>query len=308
MPTELYIYMISILIPVYEYDVRPLILVLHGQCTALGVPFEIICMDDASTQPYRDMLLELQNLEGIKVEFLTKNIGRASIRNKLVERANYQHLLFLDADGMPETPDFISRYLTLKHKADIICGGRSYAPDPPQDEDLILHWHYGREREVSTVHARQMAGWEGFQTNNFLVNKHVFEQVTFEESIKTYGHEDTLFGLECKRVGFNIYHIDNPAIHLGLESRKQFLSKMETAILNLIKLRQAGFPLETKLSRKSEEVSNSFLFPITYFTLKSMRFLFHANNRLKKPFLTLLDIYKLYLYLTHFKTDQNATK
>lgn len=298
--------MISILIPVYEYDVRPLVYNLHAQCESLGILFEIICIDDASSQIVQKNLLEIQNLKGLKIELLTQNIGRSCIRNKLVEYANFPHLLFLDADGMPEDQHFINRYLSNISKADIICGGRSYSSEPPMDKDLFLHWYYGSKREVLTAEIRQKAGWNGFQTNNFLINKEVFQKVKFEESIKTYGHEDTLFGLECQKSGFEIFHIDNPAIHLGLESKEIFILKMKTAILNLILLKQKGLPVESKLSKKSDQLSNSFFFPLIYFVLNSIRFMYYANNRLKKPFLTVLDVYKLYLYLTYIRKGQNS--
>lgn len=298
--------MISILIPVFEYDVRPLVYALHAQCKSLGILFEIICIDDASSQLFQNKLLELGNLEGLKIELLNQNIGRASIRNKLVEYANFPHLLFLDSDVMPNDEKFIYRYLSYINEAEIICGGRSYSPEPPMDMDLFLHWYYGSEREVSKARIRQKAGWDGFQTNNFLISKQVFQKVRFEESIKTYGHEDTLFGLECQQAGYKICHIDNPAIHLGLEPREKFILKLHTAIINLISLKQKGLPIETKLSRKSDEISNSFFFPFIYFILHSIRFIYFANNRLKKPFLTLLDVFKLYLYLTHIKANQKS--
>ena len=41
--------MLSILIPIYNYNVYPLVLELHEQCMTLGISFEILCQDDGST-------------------------------------------------------------------------------------------------------------------------------------------------------------------------------------------------------------------------------------------------------------------
>jgi len=285
-----------------------MVITLHDQCCALGISFEVICIDDASSQRCKDQLMELQHKDSVKIELLNQNIGRSKIRNLLVKMSSFETLLFLDADGMVEDGDFISAYWEVKDTADIICGGRSYSAQPPKDGDLLLHWYYGTKREVSSAAHRQKYPWQGFQTNNFLVNKRVFEKVNFEESIKTYGHEDTLFGIECKRAGFTIAHIDNPAMHVGLETREQFISKMKEAVKNLYQLRSKGFPIETRLSIKSEAVGQMFICPVIYFLLKSCRCIFSANNRLKKPFLTLIDIQKMYIYLTYLRTDELKRK
>ena len=40
--------MLSILIPIYNYNAYPLVLELHKQCLECEIEFEIICQDDAS--------------------------------------------------------------------------------------------------------------------------------------------------------------------------------------------------------------------------------------------------------------------
>ena len=45
--------MISILIPVYNYDVTELVAELHRQCMDLGMPFEILCYDDGSQSDFK---------------------------------------------------------------------------------------------------------------------------------------------------------------------------------------------------------------------------------------------------------------
>jgi hypothetical protein len=47
----------------------------------------------------------------------------------------------------------------------------------------------------------------------------------FSEDLKTYGHEDTLLGYDLFRNGIEIFHIDNPVEHTGLEDSSVLLRK-----------------------------------------------------------------------------------
>jgi hypothetical protein len=48
-----------------------------------------------------------------------------------------------------------------------------------------------------------------------------------------YGHEDTLFGYDLKKNNIEVLHIDNPLVHIGLESNSLFLTKTRESIRNL---------------------------------------------------------------------------
>src|SRR5690606_29991654 len=58
----------------------------------------------------------------------------------------------------------------------------------------------------------------------------------FNESINGYGHEDTLFGLQLQDSGVKIQHIDNPAIHAGIDEDEAFLAKTNAALETLAEL------------------------------------------------------------------------
>ena len=90
--------MLSILIPVYNFNIVPLVKELHGQASRLSIPFEIIVLDDCSSELLRDQNKEVSSLPGVKFKILDRNIGRARIRNRLAEMAKYSSLLFMDCD------------------------------------------------------------------------------------------------------------------------------------------------------------------------------------------------------------------
>lgn len=91
--------MLSILIPVYNYDVRSLVGDLAKQCLEASIPFEILCYDDHSQEEFDRINQKVIQLEGVTYFRLAKNVGRSMIRNHLAQVARYDHLLFLDCDS-----------------------------------------------------------------------------------------------------------------------------------------------------------------------------------------------------------------
>src|SRR5690606_40419937 len=88
--------MLSILIPVYNYNITSLIKTLHEQCTAAGITYEILCFDDASDKQFKVQNKAVSKLDHVTYRELPQNLGRARIRNELGRAAKYNHLLFLD--------------------------------------------------------------------------------------------------------------------------------------------------------------------------------------------------------------------
>jgi len=225
---------ISLLIPVYNYDIIALV---HSMKGALGkVPefFEILIGDDGSSPDYREKYNSLSG-NGVRVISSEKNIGRAAIRNRLALEANGDYLLFIDADTMiPGTADgYILKWLPYIKKSEVICGGVLYHDSPPGDPDKLLRWKYGKSKEQIKTSERNKHPHASFTTFNVLISKTVFSKLRFNEELKKYGHEDTLMGYQLKKAGIGILHIDNPLIHEGLETNKDFLTKTKYGIENL---------------------------------------------------------------------------
>jgi glycosyltransferase involved in cell wall biosynthesis len=223
--------MLSICIPVYNYDVGRLVQDLHLQAEKAGYPFEILLMDDASNERFQETNQAI-DLEAVRYIQLNENIGRAKIRNRLAEEAKFPYLLFMDCDLAVASSWYIENYSRFFEFRTVCCGGRMYEEKEPADSTW-LRWKYGVERECASASKRSKNPNTGFQTNNFLIHKSLFEKVKFNEDLAGYGHEDTLFGLELLGQGFIIRHIDNPLIHLGLESAFDFLEKTVNGIANL---------------------------------------------------------------------------
>jgi glycosyltransferase involved in cell wall biosynthesis len=228
---------ISLLIPVFDYDIVALV---YSMKDAMGkVPefYEIIIGDDGSSTEYREKYRSLQ-AENVKVISSKKNIGRAAIRNRLALEAKGDFILFIDADVvLPGTAEaYILKWLPFMETSRVICGGILYHDGAPGDPDKLLRWKFGKWREQKSAVERNKHPHAGFSTFNVLIEKSVFSKIRFNEELKQYGHEDTLLGYQLKKAGIDILHIDNGLIHEGLESNRDFLNKTKLGIENLSKL------------------------------------------------------------------------
>ncbi len=230
--------MISVLIPIYNYDIRPLVHDLIQQAQSCGTDVEIICMDDASTS-FKEDNATVGQLDLVQYIALESNIGRSAIRNRLAECAQGEQLIFIDCDSGTESNAYLSNYIQHAGPNHLVYGGRTYAKDAP-DADHLFRWTYGSAREVMTATERSQHPYRSFMTNNFMIPSAIFDQIRFDESLTQYGHEDTLFGLELQKRNIPVVHIDNPLTHLGLETNEEFLEKTRLGIENLLQLFNDG--------------------------------------------------------------------
>ena len=291
--------MLSVLIPVYNFDVRDLVKTLSNQAERLDVAFEIIVIDDASCDNFKIINSVIKDFSGVKYMEEEVNLGRSRIRNKLVTLAHYDNILFLDCDSTVITDDYLKKYIDTAKERSVIYGGTLYNKNfenfSPKQK---LHWLHGVKREQSSAQSRNQFPNRSFKTNNFFIHKSIFQNIVFNEKIKGYGHEDTLFGYELSKHNISVYHIDNPVVHMGLESSEEFLRKTREGIKNLKRI--------MKINGNEKMLVKDITLLAFYKTIKDfgldsvMRYLYYKQEyRLRrnlmssKPNLFLFDLYKL---------------
>jgi len=292
--------MISICIPIYNFDVTELTESLIEQANRIGYPIEILLFDDHSNIYYRNINSKLNSRKDVNYLEFDFNIGRSKIRNRLADFASGQWLLYFDCDVVIDDPNFLQKYVDSLKKAPVICGGRKYAAKPIREE-LHLHWKYGVKRECKPAMIRQLSPYNAFISGNFLIERDTYHRIRFNEELSGYGHEDTLFGLDLKRLKVPILHIDNPTVHLGLDTCHNFLAKSEQGVINLTRMLHI-VPEMRKDIEKSVKILRVFrIFRFFYLTF-FLRWFFRVVNpyiklRLcsKRPSLMLFDMYKLAL-------------
>ena len=290
--------MLSVLIPVYNYDVRDLVEEVHRQAAKENIDFEIMVDDDASDQQFREINRQLVTLPYVNYVEENINLGRSKIRNKLAQEAKYTKLLYMDCDSGIVNKNFIKNYIRVADSSQVIYGGRLYYEQGKITPNYRLHWLYGIKREQSTARNRRVEPNRSFQTNNFLIDKELLLNIEFNEKITGYGHEDTLFGFELKKRDISITHIDNPVAHLGLEPSEEFLRKTREGIKNLKRIMRINGNEKklvndiTILSYYKKIERFGLDRPVEFF-YKRYEHLLRKNLLSSKPNLLVFDLYKL---------------
>jgi glycosyltransferase involved in cell wall biosynthesis len=288
---------LSICIPIYNYNVGRLVQDLHNQAASAGFPFEILLIDDASDEKFRKLNRSIE-LEKLRYIQLYENIGRSKIRNRLAEEAVFPYLLFMDCDSAVFSSLYIQNYTRFFESEIVCCGGRIYEDKAPADSTR-LRWKYGVKRECTPAAKRSRNPNAGFISNNFLIHKSLFDKVEFNTGLDGYGHEDTLFGLELLGRGIMVRHIDNPLIHLGLETASVFLGKTENGIANLYRIElllREKYPEYIRHSRLMRSKLLLQKFHLTGCVSKLFNLIHRQMKRylLKgKPSLLIFDLYRL---------------
>ena len=286
---------LSVLIPTYNDDCCRLVHQLQLQLPQDG---EIIVGDDCSTD--RDLTQKNKaatTLSGCRFFQAEHNLGRAAIRNALAREAKGEWLLFIDADAEVRSPSFIADYMaaTEERTALVVCGGTGNLALCPRPEARLRYDYEVAAEKRFTAEFRNRFPYAQFTTFNFLVRRDLFLSIGFDEHCKTYGHEDTLFGLQLKQRGVAIKHIDNKLTHLGLEDADVYLAKTETALRSLASMdvRQRE---HVRVSALALRLKRWHLLGLVRILFKVCKPLLRANLLGKHPNQKLFAFYKIGAY------------
>ena len=283
--------MLSILIPVYRFDVRPLVQNLLQQARQLTVEWEICCLDDGSPEAIRILNREIASWPGVRYRELPENVGRSRIRNLLADEARFPYLLFMDCDGLPAQPSFLASYLECARPDLVVAGTRAYPEQAPADPLRFFHWYYGHQREQRPAADRNRQPYDAFCTFHFLCPADIFRSIRLDESLRQYGHEDTQFGADLREKGIPVLHIDNAYVHQDIETTEIFLEKTRQGIENLALLGLKNPNLGSRLLKLFRKISS--LSPLLALLFRIARRPMERQFHSSRPSLLLFDLYKL---------------
>lgn len=288
--------MLSILIPTYNYNITFLVESLLKELNSYTFSYEILVLDDCSTnEKIVKANQRISNLPNCIYSQNPTNLGRTATRQALAEKANYDRLLFMDADVLPESTNFINNFNIEQQTADVVFGGITYESKKPE-KDKILRWKYGKAREAKPVSERNKIPHLSIISQCFLIKKEVFKKAnSYLEN--SYG-VDVLFAQNLEKLNATVLHIDNPIIHLGLENNKSFIKKTINGLKSLIFFEKENMipdnyrPIQKAyLSLKNKGALKLFIKVIAFFE-KSI----YKNLTSSSPSLFLFDLYKLYYF------------
>lgn len=221
---------LSVLIPFYKDDATLLIKALGEQKTEK--PFEVILVDDGTqdTTLTAKLTAVIQNQNfAVKLISFPQNKGRSAARNHLQNVAQAEWLLFLDADMRPTSPVFLDTYLKAieTHSADVFFGG-FMVEEKSADKDGDLHRALSAVSDCLPLEERQAAGPQFVASSNLCLHKSVIAEHPFDDKFIGWGWEDSDWAARVSAV-CALNHIDNPALHLGLESTDTLLKRFKTS-------------------------------------------------------------------------------
>lgn len=286
--------MISILIPVFNYNLTNILGQIHKQATAANLEFEIICFDDKSDKFCFENKAIIDKLLHSKIIISHENLGRIKARQALADAAAYDWLLFLDADVLPKSDMFIERYLaytSLNYGA--IFGGFAYMPAKPQD-DSVLRWKYGKTFEEVDAKKRNLKPYQVIISANFLIKKTVFNSINLKINKKSYGL-DNYFAALLQQEKAHVLHINNEVYHLGLENNISYLTKVKESVNTVFWM----YSQNRKLDHSNELLHMLITlkkFKLNYvlaFMYRMFKSLFNKNLLGANPSMLLLQLYKL---------------
>ena len=284
---------LSILIPCYNWDVYQLIKDLQKQCIEeYSIDnFEILCIEDGSKNYFQNNKIDM--IEGVRYEIRTKNIGRSAIRNLLSKKARFSWLLFIDCDSKIVTKNFIESYKkNIGTNEKTVFYGKTTYPKNTLNKKTILHEKYGR-----IIESKRKKDF--FSSHHFLIHKNCFQEIRFDEKIKSYGYEDVLFQIESD---YSFQYIDNTLCHIGLKSNEKFLQDCEESLRNITKyIDNKNIINQIKILRYWQTLSRCYLDKIISVLFNIFQATIKRNLLSKNPNLTLLQIYKMGFLIKEIK-------
>jgi glycosyltransferase involved in cell wall biosynthesis len=155
---------------------------------------------------------------------LEKNVGRSAARNRGLERATGEVILFLDDDRIP-TKDFVARHLSWHARQDCVLLGERrniiFAEDEldalfasgalvTQFDDVVAG--AGRDTAFNSFNdwvlrdPHRGIRWFPFFTGNCSVKRRFIDQAgRFDEAFTGWGYEDTDLGYRLSRLGLPFF-------------------------------------------------------------------------------------------------------
>jgi glycosyltransferase involved in cell wall biosynthesis len=237
---------LSVLTPFYRDDPTPLL----ERLAAAPPGVEFVLLDDGSDDgALIERVLHACERTGVsaRVVVRAKNEGRAAARNRLIAEARGRYVLFLDADMLPDRPNFLLHWLSVARcqAPDVAFGGLSLRLAEPTKE-TALHYNLFAASDCRDADTRARSPAQSTASGNLLVRRDFLDSHPFDESFAGWGFEDTDWALTAAR-DTEILHVDNPATHAGLDSAEALLRKGAEAAPNFARL-AAKHPQTTRFA------------------------------------------------------------
>lgn len=227
--------------PFHHEDPRPLLELLAQGADGLAGTVELIVLDDGGGDERLARSVEQAIAEHpLPARFirLLENAGRARVRNRFALEARGEHLLLLDSEKLPESTDFLPRWLDeARRGVPVAFGGFSLAKVPSRPE-TALHRRMAQRSNCSDLERRRSDPARYVFTGNILVSRELLRRVPFDPGFVGWGWEDVDWATRVSRVAA-ITQLENPVMLAGLDPAPVLAGKFEESVANYERILRA---------------------------------------------------------------------
>jgi len=222
-------YQLALAVPVYNHEPLELLEEAYAQLQALPFTTGIYLLNDGSPSPLPALEKWAKSRRGVHYHRSIRNRGRAAARNALANWADAEYCHFLDDQAIVDQPKFWAQLWEARLEGGVVYGPAAYTPQPAPGSEL--RWRVGRHRELRCFPPEDPYG--AFKGHHFLAHRRIWPQVSFAETLRGYGHEDTLFGLALEAKAIPIKAVNLPVYNRPLDPNPLFLQKTRESLDNL---------------------------------------------------------------------------
>jgi len=202
--------------------------------------FEVIIVDDGSTDDTADFLERYKNRAHLHFTYLSKkNEGQGIARNTGFDVSEGKYVLFLGDDHIP-LPDLLEEHRRVHDKfktENFVClGHTTWHPDLEVNdymrflEDVGAQFKYkalDKAKLVDPTLGLRLANHKFFYTGNISLKRSLFKKHRFDENFKKYGWEDIELGfrLEREEGAVILYNPQARALHYHQQEESEMEKK-----------------------------------------------------------------------------------
>ncbi|MDD5736880.1 MAG: glycosyltransferase family 2 protein [Candidatus Omnitrophica bacterium] len=193
---------------------------------------EVIVVDDASTDGTRAAVERYAKDGSVKYLRNDERLGSGVARNRGLENAKGEYIMFLDADNVPEK-DCLGQHMDFHKRFPgpniAVLGNPQYPPEVKATPLMRLD-------DVGLAFRRlkhgDICGWADFSSMNISLKRSFIDssRARFDEKVfaRTVGFEDTELGFRLHKKGLKIvYNEKAVSYHYHFRTPAQFLEKVQ---------------------------------------------------------------------------------
>lgn len=272
--------LLSVIIPTFNRaDVLPRTLNLLTTQTLPAADFEVIIVDDGSTDDTPAILKNWRRQTDLQLQILTqKNAGAGAARNRALDAARGAVLLFLGDDMLP-LPDCLAAHAHFhaahSQKEKAALGFVRWHPDLPRTRYLRWLETSGTQFRFHDLAAGQRTDFWRFYTANLSVKRAFLAAERFDTSFTGWGFEDIELGYRLSRRGLDLRYLPAAVVeHLHPQSPADLGRRMQAAGRNAAHFERLhpGVGAVPRGAKKWAQLLLAYAWPFTFWARSKRAF------------------------------------